>query len=465
MDFIIVIREERNVPCSIDARQQRKTDVVLFEDCNPQDVLDFSESKKGYDEQVRELAFTEAERMAKQLDGQPSMGSFLISNVYPAVDQEDIFADKLPPLFSKDVFRELTRAIQIADHVWRRIIDDCQQFLEMHSFAQARTRLAIDTHSCTYSGFEECEYHKQHPWNAEAFHGGVCMPPVPAGELMLVRGKERIQYKKVDMIPFNISPRSTDARSKFSQHLPAPALKILMDENAEAFFDELWPTVKGIDAWSNGLVNWNTLLKGTQAEVKVKNFLLKYGPDYETCVRNIVAQMHAVRFMKKLKKTKEAAVLDCITEFNLLNSFDPDDFALSEMDMPADLKQIIHAVAEKRNLTFAGCAKVIGQAHAKKLSKVAKGRQGKKKNKNTKKSKSTKKVKKNCVDDKEEKQSDCDIAEKESISGECKAHTDGDWIQCDLCDTWFHVLCVKIDDVEFDALQNVDWFCKECTIK
>ena len=35
-----------------------------------------------------------------------------------------------------------------------------------------------------------------------------------------------------------------------------------------------------------------------------------------------------------------------------------------------------------------------------------------------------------------------------------------DWVQCDKCDSWYHLLCLEIDDPE-DIVD--EWVCPECT--
>lgn len=43
------------------------------------------------------------------------------------------------------------------------------------------------------------------------------------------------------------------------------------------------------------------------------------------------------------------------------------------------------------------------------------------------------------------------------------------WIKCDICEKWFHIFCVGVDEEQFDCINrlskrghNIHWFCEEC---
>ena len=39
---------------------------------------------------------------------------------------------------------------------------------------------------------------------------------------------------------------------------------------------------------------------------------------------------------------------------------------------------------------------------------------------------------------------------------------DEEWIECDNCDEWCHVLCSNVHDVSLEELKNRVWFCRHC---
>ena len=48
--------------------------------------------------------------------------------------------------------------------------------------------------------------------------------------------------------------------------------------------------------------------------------------------------------------------------------------------------------------------------------------------------------------------------------GQCKKPCDGDILYCDLCNFWFHSICVNVDKQTFSVIAKMDqlWFCPAC---
>jgi len=49
----------------------------------------------------------------------------------------------------------------------------------------------------------------------------------------------------------------------------------------------------------------------------------------------------------------------------------------------------------------------------------------------------------------------------------CKTDKDGcnDWLQCEVCDKWFHAICAGVKKKIFDAcrdMMNLHWICEDC---
>ena len=52
-----------------------------------------------------------------------------------------------------------------------------------------------------------------------------------------------------------------------------------------------------------------------------------------------------------------------------------------------------------------------------------------------------------------------------SLCGKCDKEVDGDIVQCEICDIWFHINCQDVSQEKFNALKMFDdihWYCKSC---
>ena len=36
------------------------------------------------------------------------------------------------------------------------------------------------------------------------------------------------------------------------------------------------------------------------------------------------------------------------------------------------------------------------------------------------------------------------------------------WVACDLCDSWYHVMCTSIPPEDHNRLADVHWACENC---
>jgi len=64
------------------------------------------------------------------------------------------------------------------------------------------------------------------------------------------------------------------------------------------------------------------------------------------------------------------------------------------------------------------------------------------------------------------------MAKKMKTKDKCKICTEiagsENWLSCEICDGWFHVSCVKVNDEAYKVLNELEtcyWFCQSCNMK
>ena len=60
---------------------------------------------------------------------------------------------------------------------------------------------------------------------------------------------------------------------------------------------------------------------------------------------------------------------------------------------------------------------------------------------------------------------------REAVKNKDGKSMDVKWVQCDLCDHWYHINCVGLDDKDYEYLtkakkanKHIFWSCGECTL-